>query len=383
MPIYKSKGKKDGKQRYRVRINYTDVFGNAQQIERVAYGLDEAKDLERQLARDVKEENITKTRMTVQELYEEYVEVKKYEVREASLKKSKTVIESYVIPIFGNTSLSKLNAPLLNKWKAGIEEKRIKVKGEEKPLKIQTKKYIFGKFRALLNYAVQMEYIAKNPLLKVGNFKDVNFVKEEMSYYTPEEFKKFITAVKEYAENAPNLSAWDYYVFFNIAFYTGMRKGEIHALRWTDIQGEYISVSRSINQKLNGGDRETPPKNKSSIRTLQIPAPLMNILEEQKARQQTLQSFSENWHICGGYRSLRDTSVENINIRCAKEAGLKKIRIHDFRHSHASLLANEGINIQEIARRLGHSKIEMTWNTYAHLYPREEERAIEILNKVL
>lgn len=63
-------------------------------------------------------------------------------------------------------------------------------------------------------------------------------------------------------------------------------------------------------------------------------------------------------------------------------AGIKAIRIHDFRHSHASLLANEGINIQGVSRRLGHSKIEMTWNTYSHLYPREEERAVEILNKI-
>ena len=63
--------------------------------------------------------------------------------------------------------------------------------------------------------------------------------------------------------------------------------------------------------------------------------------------------------------------------------GLPTIRVHDFRHTHASILVNEGINIQEIARRLGHAKIEMTWNTYAHLYPREEERAVSILNKIV
>ncbi len=80
---------------------------------------------------------------------------------------------------------------------------------------------------------------------------------------------------------------------------------------------------------------------------------------------------------------MRDTTLENRNAQYASRAGVKKIRIHDFRHSHASLLANEGINIQEIARRLGHSNIEITWNTYSHLYPREEERAVEILNKIV
>ena len=63
-------------------------------------------------------------------------------------------------------------------------------------------------------------------------------------------------------------------------------------------------------------------------------------------------------------------------------AGLDIIRIHDFRHSHVSVLANEMINIQEIAHRLGHARIEMTWNTYSHLYPQEEERAVNILNDI-
>ena len=93
--------------------------------------------------------------------------------------------------------------------------------------------------------------------------------------------------------------------------------------------------------------------------------------------------FSDDMYICGGERPIRDTSLEKTNKKFANLAGVKRIRIHDFRHSHASLLANEGINIQEIARRLGHSNISMTWNTYSHLYPREEERAVKILNTIV
>ena len=69
-------------------------------------------------------------------------------------------------------------------------------------------------------------------------------------------------------------------------------------------------------------------------------------------------------------------------IRTNDSRVLRRMNNHDFRHSHASLLANEGINIQEIARRLGHSKIEITWNTYSHLYPKEEDRAVSILNRI-
>ena len=95
-----------------------------------------------------------------------------------------------------------------------------------------------------------------------------------------------------------------------------------------------------------------------------------------------MDNFSEEWRVCGGIKCLSDTSLGNYNRKYAKAAGLPHITIHEFRHSHASLLCNEGISIQEIARRLGHSDVQVTWKTYAHLYPREEERAVEILNRI-
>jgi integrase len=78
--------------------------------------------------------------------------------------------------------------------------------------------------------------------------------------------------------------------------------------------------------------------------------------------------------------ALRDTTIEKANTRFAEAAGLKHITIHEFRHSHASILANAGINIQEVARRLGHADIKETWQTYSHLYPSEADRAIDALD---
>jgi len=168
-------------------------------------------------------------------------------------------------------------------------------------------------------------------------------------------------------------------VFFAIAFYMGLRKGEILALHWSDIDGACLDIKRSINE--NGV--ETPPKNKASIRRIQIPIPLMEILLAHKERQMQLPNFNEDSKILGDGKCLSRTAIKTRNIRYASQAELKIIRIHDFRHSHASFLAFMGINIQEIARRLGHAKIEMTWNTYSHLYPQEEERAIAVLNAML
>lgn len=375
MPYYKMNGKKDGKQRYRVRINYVDAQGKKRQIERVTYGLEEAKQLERELNYSVKQSKPSE-RLTVEQLCRQYLDAKRFELRETSFSKTQGILGRYIIAPLGRTKIDKLNVRLLQDWKNEIEQTT---------LGITMKKNIYKEFRAFLNWAVRMEIIATNPLTKVGNFKAPAEYEKEINYYTAEEFLKFIAEARKAAiedEQKNSLMGWQYYVFFALAFYTGMRKGEIYALQWADIEGNLIKITKSLAQKLKGDDRTTPPKNKSSVRTIQMPAPLIEILAEHRARCAAVEGFSEQSLICGGERAIRDTSVANANIRFANLAGIKHIRIHDFRHSHASLLANEGINIQEVARRLGHSDIKTTWQTYAHLYPREEERAVSILDKI-
>ncbi len=381
MPINKVDGKKDGLQKYRVRVNYVDSFGEYKQIERVAYGKDAAKELEARLMCDLKEEASKK--MTLAELAKEYLSTKKFEVRESSLDKMKRRLDYYVLPSLGNYRIDKLCTPVLQKWKANVEE-MTKSTGEH--LSLRTKQSAYCELRAVLNYGVKMEYIPRNPLFATENFKDAYSTKKKVDFYTADEFLKFIAAAREQAEQSEKttgiLYEWNYYVFFMIAFYTGMRKGEINALQWTDIDEDIIHITKSITQKLRGDDRETPPKNKNSVRDIKVPVQLKKALDEHYNRLKTLDGFSNNWRICGGEKCIRDSTVENRNKKYAEMAGLKKIRIHDFRHSHASYLAYCGINIQEIARRLGHAKVEITWNTYSHLYPKEEDRAVEALNLI-
>lgn len=382
MPLIKQKknGKlvkdKNGRQAYRVRVNFVDVSGKKKQVERMAYGLAEATLLEQQLLIEYKEKKqVIVPRMTVQQLCVEYEKCHAMETRKSTHNNTMKTLSLRILPILGNCQLSKLTQPVLTQWKLEIDKQDIA---------LGTKQNAYKALSALLNFAVKMEYISKNPLTAIGNFRDANTIDkpaDTLHYYTPEEFLKYISVAEETAKNVVD---WGYYVFFNIAFYTGARKGEINALKWSDIDGNIIHIRRSIAQKLKGGDVETAPKNKASYRDLQIPEPLMEILKEHKNRQQaSTHLFSEDFRVCGGERPLRDTSIENHNKKFAATAGLPHIRIHDFRHSHASVLVNNGINIQEVARRLGHSDIEMTWNTYSHLYPREEERAVEVLNQIV
>ncbi len=252
----------------------------------------------------------------------------------------------------------------------------------DKDIKVSTKQNAYGELRALLNYAVRIEYLQRNPLGKIGNFKEVYFEKpqDKLHYYTVDQWRKYVAAAEELSTSAYDKG---FYVFFNIAYYTGIRKGEINALKWSDIDGDIIHVRRSVSQKIKGESIvETPPKNKTSYRDIQMPKKLIAILDEHRAMHKLCDNYSEDFRVCGGTKCLSDTAIENHNQVYAEKAELPHITIHDFRHSHASLLANEGINIQEIARRLGHAKIEQTWNTYAHLYPREEERALKVLNDI-
>ena len=374
MPIYKANGKKDGLQKYIVRINYVADSGQHKQLTRIAYGNESAKDLERRLNKEIKDEDKKPIKkMTVQELFIEYKKNRTYELRKRTLLRIEQVYNCHVMPYFENYRIDRITLNDIQNWKATMQEKN---------LALVTKQTAFIYFNAMMNYAVKMEYLQKNPLSIIGNFKDTLTIKADMKFYTPKEFSRFISAAKKIAQEKESgksdVSEWNYYVFFNVAFYTGLRKGEIHALKWSDIDGSYLMVKRSMTQSLKGVDIETAPKNKSSIRTLQMPLHLIRVLKKHRQRQ-LLYNLSED-RICN---NLRDTTLQRKNEIYSTKAKLKTIRIHDFRHSHASVLANRNVNIQEVARRLGHARIEITWNTYCHLYPKEAEKAVAIFNSTL
>jgi integrase len=379
--------KKDGLQKYRVRINYTSSTGKSASLTRVAYGKEAASDLEARLTTEYKGGNskAPAKKMKVQTLYDTYMEAKRDDVKVSTFEKCQWTLERYVLPTFRDVRIDRLNTENLLQWKLSINA----IKTEKQTqLSLSSRQHIYNDFNTMLNFAVMMEYLPRNPLKLLGNFVDVSTVRKEMDYYTSQEFKQFMRAAKKFAQdkesNSGNLSEWDYFIFFAIAFHTGLRKGEIHALKWSDLEGKFLFVRRSIMQVKIGADRETPPKNKSSYRRLEMPLPLIKVLEEHKKRQQKhLKNFTDDYRVCGGEACLRDSSIYNRNELYAATAGIKRIRVHDFRHSHVSVLANNRINIQEIARRLGHAKIEITWNRYSHLYPQEEERAVDILNDIV
>lgn len=341
MPINKIDKKKNGLQGYRVRVNYTDASGKARQIERTAYGLAEANALEQALIAEYKEKRTASSRLTVRELFEQYEEYHSHETRKTSHDSAMKNLRLRVLPTMSDYRLDRLTQPVLAKWKNEL--------AADEKLSISTKRNAYKVFVAMLNYAVKMENLAKNPLSSLGNFKapeEIEKPADTLHYYTPEQFRAYIAVAKDKAQT---ITDWGYYVFFCIAFYTGARKGEINALKWSDIDGNILHIRHSIAQKLKGGDVETPPKNKSSYRDLQIPEPLMKILAEHKQRQQSAsKNFSDDYRVCGGERPLRDTSIENHNKIYSTAAGLPHIRIHDFRHQNVKYTTKNILKSQVI-----------------------------------
>ena len=383
MPIYKMSGqKKDGLQKYRVVYNYTDENGKKRTAERRVYGKAQAERTEALLREKITEgggrkEAVKVRPLTVKELAAVYEAEHSKEIRATTMAKKKSVLACYVLPFLGEKPLRTLSGDDLRAWRRWLNEK---------PLRTNTKNGGYRELRALLNFAVANGYLRESPMKAVAVFRDPYRETEavRLRYYTAEEWKKYIAAATEEAKRKNDLRAWGLRLFFLISYYTGMRKGEINGLRWSDVEEtKYIWVKRSIAQKLKGQPWvETPPKNASSVRRLQMPGILVDELEKHRERQKEVGRWSEDLFICGGPAPIPDTSIENANGRFCEAAGVKHITVHEFRHSHASLLCNAGVNIKEIARRLGHSSVEITLKTYAHLYPKEEERAIAVLDGI-
>ena len=382
MPIYKIPGeRRGGLQMYRVVVNWTEN-GKKRTKERRAAGktkaeLEEAKiraEIERGLPQKQKD---GKTDLSVKQLWDLYEAEHGPEIRASTLAKKKSIVTNHVIPELGSKQVREVSEADLTAWRSKLNAGQMKA---------STKNGAYREIRALFNFAVQRHIIEQSPMKAVKPFRDPyqETAAVKIRYYTKDEFSRYISAAKKDAEAKDTLRAWGIYVFFMLAYYTGARKGEINALRWTDVDGKYLWIRRSVTQKLKGEAwSETPPKNASSVRRIQMPEPLIAALTSHRSRQERSELFDPNiLFLCGGLRPLPDTVIEDANKTFCVAAGVKHITIHEFRHSHASLLCNAGINVQEVARRLGHADAEMTLRTYAHLYPQEEERAVSVLNGV-
>ena len=189
---------------------------------------------------------------------------------------------------------------------------------------------------------------------------------DEMQIWTREEYQKFSDCLIN------KRISW---LAFQILFWTGIRIGELLALTFADVdfEGKTIRINKSY-QRLKGRDIITPPKTPKSNRMVSIPQFLVDDIQDYK---ESLYDPQPDDRVI----PVAKTFLEKEMIRGVKQSGVKKIRIHDLRHSHASLLIELGFSVKEIAERLGHENVETTLNIYSHLYPDKQDRLAKRLDQ--
>ena len=222
----------------------------------------------------------------------------------------------------------------------------------------------------VLNYGINnLELISKNPMNKVIPPKAKNKPKPFTDFYSKDELNIFLRDAKEYN--------FKYFVFFRLLAYSGMRKGEALALKWSDInfKDNTISINKDVTVGLNNELYEDTPKTENSFRTLNMDAATMEYLKEWRLMQQkTMLKLGYNFlnsdnllfsTINNGYLSM--SKPRQWNVAICKKYKLRRIKIHGFRHTHASLLFEAGASMNEVKARLGHADINTTMNIYTHV----------------
>lgn len=213
-----------------------------------------------------------------------------------------------------------------------------------------------------MNHAVRFYDLRSNPAAKAGNMGTEERV--EMSFWTKEEYLKFAEVMMD--------KPISYYAF-EMLYWCGLRVGELLALTPADFdfQKKTVSITKSY-QRLHGEDVITTPKTKKSNRTIQMPDFLCDEMQDYFSQIYGLNKKDRIFTITKSY-------LHHEMDRGSKEAGVKRIRIHDLRHSHISLLIDMGFSAVAIADRVGHESIDITYR-YAHLFPSKQKEMASKLN---
>lgn len=268
------------------------------------------------------------------------------------------IIEKKILPYFKDKKMNEIYPKDIIQWQNVMLEYR-NDKGEAySPTYLKT---LHNQLSAMFNHAVRYYELNSNPAKKAGNMgKEKN---KEMLFWTKEEYLKFADAMMDKPIS---------YYSYQMLYWCGIRLGELLALTPADFNfiNETVTISKSY-QRIKSQDVITCPKTEKSNRTITMPEFLCIEMKEFIKSQYKIQENQRIFHITKSY-------LHHEMDRGAKQSGVKRIRVHDCRHSHISLLIDMGFSAVAIANRVGHESIEITYR-YAHLFPSKQR---EIADKL-
>lgn len=270
-----------------------------------------------------------------------------------------SIIQKKILPYFKKRKLSEITAKDIIDWQNEI---RGLTDSKGKPYSTTYLKTVHNQLSCIFNHAIKYYGLQINPAAKAGNMGSEE--KKEMLFWTKAEYLKFIDVMMD--------KPLSFYAF-EMLYWCGIREGELLALTSSDFDftGSTVSISKSY-QRLKGQDVITTPKTKKSNRVIMMP---QFLCDEMQDYIQMFYSAGKNDRIFPVSKHYLRHEME----RGCKETGVKRIRIHDIRHSHVSLLIDMGFSALAIADRVGHESIDITYR-YAHLFPSRQTEMAEKLN---
>lgn len=275
-------------------------------------------------------------------------------VRQHTMKTKKYVIDLKIVPTLGLLKMNEIKPINIRNWQNNL------IKQGYSQTYLRT---IQNQLNAIFHHACKFHDLKENPCEKAGGMGKNKA--PEMLYWTQAEFMSFIDSIMD-----KRIS----YIAFMVLYYSGIRIGELMALTKADFNFEKrtITISKSY-QRLDGCDVITEPKTEKSIRTISMPKFLVIDLQDYI---NSLYEIDDNDRIFPVTKSYFNSEMK----RGIKLSGVKKIRVHDLRHSHVAHLIHLNFSLLEIAERLGHSRIETTM-VYAHLYPNKQQKLANKLDE--
>ena len=345
---------------------YTDLDGTRKQYKSKKFATEiEAKEAERLFHLEL-DKYRSGSNMTFKELYMAYYEYQKDKVKETTML-TYTDRMRYM-ELLDNVKVDDFNVRYYELW-------RKKILSYEH-LSNRTRNYIYKFLKAIMNFGTKWYGLNFSGVYnKMSNFNDPNEIKKEMQFWTNEEYRQFIAIEDDLM----------FRTFFKTLYFCGFRHGEIRALNWNDVDliNNEIRINKGLSDNINGKRFIiTSPKTKSSNRTIPLVEELVDELKELKKEAKSYANYSNEWFVFGGELPLTDGRVRDRKNKNCDIAEVKQIRIHDFRHSCASLLINSNADITLVSKYLGHAKIEETLNTYSHMFKNKLDDVMALINRI-
>ena len=291
-------------------------------------------------------------------IVEKYLTDKKIRVKISTYKKIESTLRNHLLPHLGHLKTSEVTPNIIKEWQNNLIV--------QNDYKYSTLLRIHNIVNSFFNYIVKFYGLKENPLHKIDALRSIKKrEKRNINIWTYEEFEKFISVVKN-----PK-----YQICFKILFFGGLRVGELLALEKRDFNFKENKIIINKNKIQATGEISTP-KTPESEREVYMPVEIMKEIRQYLRGLKVIPSRSPIF-------STNHSALWLSLKKCAAKAGLKQIRVHDLRHSHASHLIYLGVPITTISRRLGHKSPEITLNVYSHMYSDSGKQAADLLSEVI